>query len=227
MKSAIVTGVSRGIGLAIVQELLDKGWKVAGWGRRAPSLRHPEFRFYPADVADWNAVRSAFEATLIDFGGPPAALVNNAGLAYNGSLAEMDPGHWREMFEVNVHGVFHCCKAVIPSMKQAREGHIVNIASLASKIGTEGLAGYCGTKFAVRGISEALLKEVRNDGIKVTCINPGSVDTEMIKGLQGAAANPLRPEDVARAVAFCLETDANCLPSDLDLRPLMPKGPRA
>ncbi len=75
----------------------------------------------------------------------------------------------------------------------------------------------------MRGISEALFKELRNDGIKVTCVFPGSVDTDMIRGLKQGAGNPLRPEDVAEGVLWCLETDANCLPSELDLRPLRPR----
>jgi NAD(P)-dependent dehydrogenase (short-subunit alcohol dehydrogenase family) len=223
MKSAIVTGASRGIGLAIVEALLAKGWRVAGWSRSAPELRHPAFTFFPVDMADWEAVQEAHQATVAAFGAAPTVLVNNAGIAFNGPLADMDVARWYAMYEVNVHGVFHGCKAAIPAMKRAGGGHIVNIASLAGKTGTEGLAGYCGTKFAVRGLSEALFKELRYDGIKVTCINPGSVDTDLIKGL-GLAGNPLVPADVADAVMFCLESKGNCLPSEIDLRPLKPKG---
>lgn len=222
-RTAIVTGVSQGIGLAIVRALLDKGWKVAGWGRRAPDLTHPAFRFFPADLRDFAAVESAMADTLAALGRVDA-LVNNAGVAYAGRLESMSPERWREMYDTNVHGVFHACKAAIPAMRAAGRGHIVNIASLAGKSGSEGLSGYCGTKFAVRGISEALFKELRNDGIKVTCVFPGSVGTEMIRGLDLGANNPLRPEEVAGAVAWCLETPANCLPSELDLRPLKPKG---
>jgi len=153
-------------------------------------------------------------------------LINNAGLGYSALIEEIPVEQWEEMFAVNVNGLFYCSKAAIPDMKKAGEGHIINIASLAGTAGSETLAGYCGTKFAVRGISEAMFKELRDYGIKVTCINPGSVQTNFFKRMDGShgSSNKLQAEDVMEAILYVLKSSANALPSELDIRPLMPKG---
>jgi NADP-dependent 3-hydroxy acid dehydrogenase YdfG len=225
-KVAIVTGCSKGIGLATVKLLLDKGMKVAGWSRTAPDLKHPGFKFYATDVSDIDSVNAAYNATIKDLGDTVHALINNAGLGFASLMEEMPVEEWEQMFAVNVHGVFYCSQMVIPKMKESGEGHIINIASIAGKEGSPQLAGYCGTKFAVRGISQAMYKELRDYGVKVTCISPGSVQTNFFDSMEifNVNDNMMKAEDIASSIVYCLETSVNYHPIELEVRPLMPKG---
>lgn len=225
-KNAIVTGVSKGIGYATVLALLGKGVTVAGWGRTAPTIDNPNLKFYRCDVSDRTSVDKAYDDTCSDLGDNLPILVNNAGLGYMGPIEEMEVEQWLEMFDTNVHGVYYCTRAVVPSMKKHQLGHIVNVASIAGTNGLEMLAGYCGTKHAVVGISHSLFKELRNDGIKVTCIMPGSVQTNFFDNIETVEANSnmMQPEDIAGSIIYVLETSSNYLPADLEVRPLQPKG---
>lgn len=225
-KICIVTGCSKGIGLAVVQQLLERGARVAGWSRTVPAIDHKNFRFYQTDVRKESSVRSAYEATVKDFGKDILVLVNNAGLGYSGLMEEMPAEEWHEMFEANVHGIFYCSRLVIPVMKKLGEGHIVNIASIAGKDGSPLLAGYCGTKFAVRGISQSMYKELRDYGVKVTVISPGSVQTHFFDNIEQIQVNEnmMKPEDVAGSVLYALETSTAFHPVEIEVRPLMPSG---
>lgn len=223
-----MTGVSRGIGFATVELLLAKGMRVVGWGRTVPELQHKNFLFISCDVRSLQEVQHAYEATVQKFGNHVAVLVNNAGLGIAGKLDEMAPEDWHTMFETNVNGVFYCTRLVLPGMKGAEEGHIINISSIAGTTGIEQMAGYCGTKHAVRGISHSLYKEVRNYGIKVTCIYPGSVKTNFFDNIDGMTVsdNMMRPEDIASTIIHALESHPNYHHVDIEVRPLMPKGKR-
>jgi NADP-dependent 3-hydroxy acid dehydrogenase YdfG len=225
-KVAIVTGCSKGIGFETVKALLEKGVKVAGWSRTAPDLRDDNFRFYAADVRDIDSVNGAYNATVKDFGDTIHVLVNNAGLGFASLIEETPVEEWVQMFETNVNGLFFCSQMVIPKMKEIGEGHIINIGSIAGKDASASLSGYCGTKFAVRGISEAMYKELRDYGVKVTCINPGSVQTHFFDNIEQFSVNEnmIKPEDIAGSIIYCLETSTNYHPVELEVRPLMPKG---
>jgi NADP-dependent 3-hydroxy acid dehydrogenase YdfG len=225
-KVAIVTGCSKGIGLATVNALLEKGCKVAGWSRTAPDLKHENFTFFATDVRDIDSVNRAYNSTVKEFGDIIHILINNAGLGYAAPIEEMPVEEWVKMFETNVNGVFYCSQMVIPKMKELGEGNIINIASIAGKEGTPELAGYCGTKFAVRGISQAMYKELRDYGVKVTCISPGSVQTDFFNNIEMIQVNEnmMKPEDVAGSILYCLQTSVNYHPVELEVRPLMPKG---
>ena len=225
-KVAIVTGASKGIGRATVEALLARGAAVAGWGRTAPDgLVHDRFQFFGCDVRDEHAVAEALTNTLRELGPDVHVLVNNAGLGIAGPADGFASDDWRLMFDTNVHGTFYCTRAVLPHMKRQQLGHIVNIASIAGTTGIENMAGYCATKFAVRGFSQSLFKEVRNDGIKVTCFNPGSTQTNFFDDIPGTTANDsmMRPEDIASAIIYSLETPANFHVVEVELRPLRPK----
>ncbi len=224
-KIAVVTGVSKGIGRATVEALLEKGVKVAGWGRSEPPIEKDRFFFRQTDVTNLELVEKAYEDTVDHFGEGPHILVNNAGLGYSGPMEQMPVDQWREMFDTNVHGIFHCSRVAIPGMKDKGEGHIINIGSIAATGGVAEMAGYCGTKHAVRGISRALFKEVRYHNIKVSCVNPGSVQTDFFTNIEGAEAHEkmMKPADVAGSLIDLLETGANYLPSELEVRPLKPK----
>lgn len=223
-KVVVITGASKGIGKALVLAALAKGAKVAGWSRSKPDISHVNFIWVKCDVGDEENVQKAYAHTL-DFLGPADVLVNNAGFGKFSLLEEQSSEEWLQMFNVNVNGLFYCTKAVLPSMKQNRAGHIVNIASIAALDGIDGAAGYCGTKHAVRGISASLYKEVKKHNIKVTCVYPGSVDTEFFNGIDGITANPtmLHTEDVATMIIQALETPDNYNTLNIEVRPMNPR----
>jgi NADP-dependent 3-hydroxy acid dehydrogenase YdfG len=225
-KVAIVTGVSAGIGRATAEALLARGAAVAGWGRHAPaSLTHERFQFFECDVRDEHAVLEAFTNTQRELGPDIHVLVNNAGVGIFGAVAKFSSADWHTMFDTNVNGLFYCTRAVLTQMQQQGEGHIVNVASLAGTAGSANMAGYCATKYAVRGFSDALFKEVRPQGVRVTCIMPGSVETNFNGAQPGAAPNPhkMQPEDIAAAIVHVLEAPQATMISEIQLRPTNPK----
>lgn len=225
-KLAVVTGVSKGIGKSTVEALLASGAKVAGWGRTNNHIEHENYFFIPTDVSDIEQVDSAYEKTKAHFNQDIQILINNAGLGYQGAMHEMPLEQWKQMFDVNVHGIFYCTRLVIEEMKKSGFGHIINISSIAGTTGIETMSGYCGTKFAVRGISHSIYKEVRDYGVKVTCIYPGSVKTNFFDTIDSVQVhdNMMMPEDIASTIMHALESSPNYHHVDIEVRPLMPKG---
>ncbi|WP_456462885.1 SDR family oxidoreductase [Reichenbachiella sp.] len=222
---AIVTGASKGIGLEIVKLLLSKGVKVAGWSRTDNDITDPNYLFISVDVSDPESVAHAYSQTTEMLGEEVDILVNNAGIGHFGNMDEMPFEQWKQMFDVNVHGIYFVSNAVIPKMKELDRGHIINIGSIAGKNPVKGMVGYAGTKHAVTGISHSMFMELRDFGIKVTCIYPGSVNTNFFDDIDAVTANEnmMRPQDVAGSVVHCLETHPNYLPVDFEVRPLRPK----
>ncbi|OGX81279.1 SDR family oxidoreductase [Hymenobacter glacialis] len=225
-KVAIVTGASKGIGRATVEALLARGAAVAGWGRTAPEgLVHERFQFFECDVRDEVAVAEALTNTQRELGPEIHVLVNNAGLGIAGAVDGFKTDDWKLMFDTNVHGTFFCSRAVLPQMKRQQVGHIINIASIAGTTGIENMAGYCASKFAVRGFSQSLFKEVRNHGIKVTCVSPGSTQTNFFDDIPGTTPNDamMSPADIAGFIIYSLETPFNFHVVEVEMRPLQPK----
>jgi len=225
-KVAIITGVSKGIGRATAEALLARGAVVAGWGRTAPEgLAHERFHFFECDVRNETAVQEAYTNTLRELGPAVHVLVNNAGIGNFGPVDGFSSEAWHAMFDTNVHGLFYCTKVVLPQMKQQQEGHIINVASLAGTAGSPNIAGYCATKYAVRGFSDALFKEVRPQGVRVTCIMPGSVETNFNGATPGQEPDPhkMQPEDIADAIVHTLEAPQRTMVSELQMRPSQPK----
>lgn len=224
-KLAIVTGVSKGIGLETVKVLLDAGMVVAGWGRTNPEVNHQNYHFFGTDVANWDNVQGSYQRTKEKLG-KPSVLINNAGFGVLGLIHEIDVDDWKAMFDVNVHGLFYCIKQVVPDMIELQEGHIINISSIAGTNGVEMMSGYVGTKHAVTGIGHSIFKELRNHGIKVTTIYPGSTNTNFFDKIEvmNANENMMRPEDIAQTVLQSLQTHPNYHVVDVEVRPLMPKG---
>ncbi len=234
-KVALVTGSSSGLGLVFAQTLVERGMHVYGLARRLePMQRLREKvgdRFHPVscDVRDEMQVKKAVDQAIqeqsrID------VLINNAGLGRFAPAAELSTEDWDVQLETNVRGTFLCSRAVIPSMRAQNEesgfgGYIINIASIAGLLGNPNLAAYNASKFAVRGFSEALMKEVRDDGIKVTCVYPGSIETSFsVNTTPAATTHKMLPEDLAATVVHLLETRDNYLISELVMRPLRPRG---
>jgi NADP-dependent 3-hydroxy acid dehydrogenase YdfG len=224
-KTVIVTGVSKGIGKALVELLLYKKAKVAGWGNTKPEIINEDFQHIKTDVRKYKEVENALQKTQDEFGEQVHVLVNNSGLGYFSFLEETSLEKWDEMFQVNVNGIFYCCKKVIPVMKKYSYGHIINVASIAGLEGMAKASGYCGTKHAVRGITESLFRELRDFNIKVTGVYPGSTKTDFFRNAQGIKAhdNMMMPEDVAQQIVNSIETPDNFLVNAIEMRPLQPK----
>ena len=225
-KNAIVTGASKGIGLEIVNILLAKGVNVVGWSRSGVDLNADNFKSFQVDVADENAVNKGFELSRSWLGGDVHFLINNAGYGQFGDFEEMSSDDWQAMFQTNVHGLFYVTKCVIPDMKKIDFGHIINISSIAGKNPVKNAVCYSATKHAVTGLSHSLFMELRDFGIKVSCVYPGSVQTSFFDEIAQIEANDnmMHPIDVAQSVVELLHTSANYLPVEIEMRPLRPKG---
>jgi NAD(P)-dependent dehydrogenase (short-subunit alcohol dehydrogenase family) len=182
-KTLLITGVSSGFGRALAQEALAVGHKVVGTVRSAQAKR--EFESVSAnaawghvlDVTDFDAIDGVVADIEADVG-PIDVLVNNAGYGHEGIMEESPLSEMRRQFDVNVFGAVAMMKAVLPFMRERRRGHILNITSMGGYITMPGIVYYCGSKFALEGISEALSKEVKPFGIAVTAVAPGSFRTD-------------------------------------------------
>lgn len=227
-KTVVITGVSKGIGRALVDLYLERGAKVAGLGRNAPDVTHERFAFYTTDVRDAEAVFASIEEVQKDIGQEIHIMINNAGLGYFGYIDELGLDKVHEMFETNVYSIFYTSKAVVPQMKEQGFGHIVNIASTAGIEGYPQVSAYCATKFAVKGMSQSMYKELRDEKIKVTCIYPGSTKTDFFRNVDNIDPHDymLMPEDVALMIVQATETPDNFHQVNIEVRPLQPRGPK-
>jgi len=225
-KVAIVTGSSKGIGFSTVNLLLKHGVKVAGWSRSKTQIDHPNFQNFQLDIRNIRSVENAYKQAVVHFGKDIHILINNAGLGFAALFEDLKVEEWHQLFDTNVNGIFYTTRLVLPQMKKIGEGHIINISSIAGNTGIETLSAYCATKFAIRGLSQALYKEVRNNGIKVTCIYPGSVQTNFFDEIENIDANKnmMQPNDIASTILHCLASSPNYHHVDIEVRPLQPKG---
>ena len=234
---ALVTGGSRGIGLAIAGALVDAGARVSITGRTPATLeearkqlaggdaaRSDRIRAVVADVRDPDDASAAVDAVVHQFGGLDL-LVNNAGVGIFRAVADTDVAAWHDVIETNLSGVFFYCHAALPHLKQRGGGWIINISSLAGKNPFSSGAAYCASKAAVNAFSEALMQEVRHDNIRVSYVMPGSVSTGFGRGESpsGPADDwKLAAEDVAEVVLDLIRHPARSLPSRVELRPSRP-----
>ena len=234
-KVAIVTGASSGLGSDFARLLVGKGVHVYGFARSGEKLDALKkelgdlFHAVQVDVRDESGIEKGV-AMVIEEQGRIDVLVNNAGLGKFGPLDQLSTENWDVQIDTNLTGVFLCTRAVLSQMKAQNAdsgfgGHIVNIASVAGLVGNANISAYNATKFGLRGFSEALMKEVRQDGIKVTCIYPGSVATNFgaVAGSSGSP-NPMQSIDIAHTLLHVLETPENYLISEVMMRPLRPRG---
>ncbi|MEM5456152.1 oxidoreductase [Paraburkholderia phytofirmans] len=182
-KTFLITGVSSGFGRAFAQAALDAGHTVVGTVRNAAArdaftaLAAERAHAVVLDVTDFEAIAPAV-AAIAQTVGPIDVLVNNAGYGHEGTLEESPLDDLRRQFDVNVFGAVAMIKAVLPVMRERRSGHIINITSMGGFTTMPGIAYYCGSKFALEGITDALAKEVAGFGIKVTAVAPGSFRTD-------------------------------------------------
>ncbi|MEJ7710768.1 MAG: SDR family oxidoreductase [Pyrinomonadaceae bacterium] len=231
-KSAIVTGGTKGIGRAIAEALMREGANVCISARRGDEveLAVSELNRMDAgqaagvvcDVRSEEEVEALIEHAVDEFGGVDI-LINNAGVGIFKPVEETSPEEFRTVLETNLFGVFYCCHYVIPEMKKRGGGYIINISSLAGTNAHPRMASYNASKFGLNGFSEALMQEVRADGIKVSYIMPGSVNTYFRGDEPQADKNwQLQPEDIARVVLDLLHHDERSLPSRVEIRPANP-----
>ncbi len=230
-KVAIVTGASSGIGAEFSRALINKGATVYGLARSTDKLETARDnlgdRFVPVtmDITDHDAIKKWIEETFSEQN--PDILINNAGVARFKNVDKLSLEEWESMIQTNLSGTFYMTRQIVPLMKQHESVcHIINIASIAGKIGNPQLTGYNASKFGVRGFSEALFKEVRYDGIKVTCFYPGSIATSFFgQNDMETHSNMMQPDEVAEVLINILETPDNFLINDITMRPLNPKPP--
>jgi NAD(P)-dependent dehydrogenase (short-subunit alcohol dehydrogenase family) len=182
-KTILITGVSSGFGRALAEEALSAGYRVVGTVRseeatqRFESLDAANAFGRLLDVTDFDSIGDVIEEIEANVG-PIDVLVNNAGYGHEGVMEESSLGEMRRQFDVNVFGAVAVMKGVLPYMRERRRGHILNITSMGGFVTMPGIAYYCGSKFALEGISEVLGKEVKPFGIRVTAVAPGSFRTE-------------------------------------------------
>jgi 3-oxoacyl-[acyl-carrier protein] reductase len=230
-KVVIVTGGTRGIGRAVAAALLAGGADVMICGRRAAEAERVAAgleRDGPGkcagmgcDVRHYDEVEALVSRVAQTFGGLDV-LVNNAGIAGKGAVADIPLDLWHAVIDTNLTGVFHCCRAAIPFLRKRGGGYIINIGSLAGVNPIPNLSAYNASKFGLVGFSEAFMQEIRYDGIRVSTILPGSVDTEFGGRTPSQEDWRLAPDDVAKVVLQLLSHDPRSLPSRVEIRPSMP-----
>jgi NAD(P)-dependent dehydrogenase (short-subunit alcohol dehydrogenase family) len=183
LKSFLITGVSSGLGAAIADAALAQGHRVVGTVRSEASARQFEAKApgrahaLHLDVTDFDAIPSVVRNAL-QLVGAIDVLVNNAGYGHEGTLEESSMSDLRRQFDANVFGPVAMIKAVLPGMRARGAGHIINVTSMGGFITMPGISFYCGSKFALEGITEALAKEVLSLGIRVTALAPGQFRTD-------------------------------------------------
>ena len=233
-KVAVVTGGSRGIGYSIAEALLAEGAKVFICGRDASVLESELARLASAakervdgrvaDMRRYEDCRRVVHTAAKRFGGLDV-LVNNAGVGIFKPVDQLTPEEWDSIIETNLSGVFYCCREAIPLMRQRGGGYIFNISSLAGVNAFAGGSAYNASKFGLNGFSEAMMQDVRYDGIRVSYIMPGSVDTEFNRAPQFRSPESgwkLTGEDIAKAVVDLYKFPKTALASRIEMRPSQP-----
>ncbi len=179
----MVTGGAQGIGFAVAERLSASGARVVIWDRDAELAGEAARKLggiaYAVDVAETDAVMDLARG-VADEVGPVAILVTSAGIAgSNARVVDYDPAEWKRIIDVNLHGVFNCCRAILPQMEQAGYGRVVNIASIAGKEGNPNAAAYSASKAGVIALTKSLGKEHAGQDIAVNCVTPAAARTRI------------------------------------------------
>jgi 3-oxoacyl-[acyl-carrier protein] reductase len=224
---ALVTGASRGIGLAIARRLAQMGARVSICARKQETLNEAvsglksagnEVLASPADVTREDQISALVRRTQQALG-PIDILVNNAGIGVFGPFLEQTEADWDAVLDTNLKSVFLLSRAVAPEMIRRKSGHIINISSLAGKNTFASGAIYCASKWGLLGLTGCLAEELRGHGIRVSAICPGTVNTAFSPHAGKDASKMLQPEDVAHAVAALVTQAPGSFISEVQMRP--------
>lgn len=223
-RSVLITGASKGIGRATALRLAPD-FDIIALARSEAGLRSlgaevaalgGNFTAIDVDLRDPAAVAAGLEGIHCD------VLVNNAGVMHKKNFIDLTPDEWNEMVDVNFNALYHVTRAVLPGMIAQGRGHIINVASIAGRSAFTGGTAYAGTKHAVLGFSECLMLEVREYGVKVSTIMPGSVATEFFPAGTDLSWM-LKAEDVAESIATVLSMPEHALVYNVEVRAALPK----
>ncbi|GGF99111.1 3-ketoacyl-ACP reductase [Pontibacter amylolyticus] len=215
-KSALITGAGKGIGKAIAIALAKEGVNVGLLARTKAQLEEVAIELKahgvkaavaPADVTDINSVNEAVKQIGAELG-PIDILINNAGIGKFGKFLELEPAEWENIIRVNLMGAYYVTRAVLPEMIERQTGDIINISSTAGQRGAAVTSAYSASKFALIGLSESLMQEVRKHNIRVSTLTPSTVATDMAIDLKLTDGNPdrvMQPEDFAELIVAQLK----------------------
>jgi NAD(P)-dependent dehydrogenase (short-subunit alcohol dehydrogenase family) len=227
-KVAVVTGSTKGIGLSIAEHMHAAGAAVVISSRTAKDVAAVAKRLgppaigIPCDVGD-PAACERLVAETVERLGRLDILVNNAGFGIFKPITELSVDEWRRQIDVNLGGVFYCCKAAMPHLRATGDGFVVNIGSLAGRNFFAGGTGYNASKAGLVGMSEAMMLDVRHDDVRVSIVMPGSVNTHF-RGEQASGRSwPLEADDVALAVMQLLDFPRQAHVSRVEMRPSQPQ----
>lgn len=221
-KKAIITGGSRGLGKAVAIALAQQGVDIAIIGRNEATLIEAageiaqydtKVLYAEADVTNAEAIQEAVSYFHEEFGAIDI-LINNAGVSAFGSFVTMDPQEWMHIMNVNVMGIYHITKTVLPIMIQQNCGDVINVSSTAGLTGNATTSAYSASKFAVIGMTESIMKEVRKNNIRVSTLTPSTIATDMAQSLgilPENTDNMLQPEDFAELVTDILKMNQRAL----------------
>jgi NAD(P)-dependent dehydrogenase (short-subunit alcohol dehydrogenase family) len=235
MRTAVITGGTRGIGRAIATAILSGGGRAMIAGRDAEHVQQAVDELgrecgdparvagLPVDVQNRESVDALMAQTASRFGGFDT-VVNNAGVGRFVDVASMTDLDWHDTLATNLTGAFYCSRAALPWLRQAGGGWIVCIASLAATNPFAGGAAYCASKAGLIAFSESLMQELRHENIRVSVVLPGSVNTGFSRSSDADASWKLAPADVAQAVMDLLAQPSRSLPSRVEIRPARPRG---
>ncbi|MCF8247122.1 MAG: SDR family oxidoreductase [Saprospiraceae bacterium] len=230
-KTALITGGSKGIGYGIAESLLKEGLNVAITGRNAATIeaaaaelsKFGKVLAITADVRDFESQKAAVAKTLAAFGSLDV-MVANAGVGHFANIADLTPEQWHETIDTNLTGVFYSVKASLEALT-ATKGYLITIASLAGTNFFPTASAYNASKFGLVGFTQAVMLDVRDRGIKVTTIMPGSVATHFNNHTPNAAdAWKIQPEDLGQMTVDLLKMNPRTLPSKVEVRPAQVAG---
>lgn len=227
-RTALITGASKGIGLSVARALIADGYAVTITSRNAAEIAQVAAelgagaRGVACDVKDPAAVQAEVDAHVQAFGGLDVLFVN-AGVGHFGNIADLSIQEWQDVIDTNLSGAFYTVKAAIPALSQ-RGGYIFTLSSLAGKNPLPGGGAYNASKFGLNGLSEVMNLDLRDRGIKVTQIMPGSVATHFAGHTPDAEKDAwkIQPEDLAQLTVDLLHMPQRTLPSRVEVRPSRP-----
>ncbi|MDC0422969.1 SDR family NAD(P)-dependent oxidoreductase [Methylophilaceae bacterium] len=234
-RNAVITGSTQGIGLAIAREFLERGHNVYICGRDEIKLKKvlkdlsvlfgsERVHGSVCDVSSLVSVEKMIKESLGHFGSIDV-LVNNAGVGFVTPFEKITPDQWSEIINVNLTGVYNCCRAALPWLKKNKVSDIINLGSRAGRYASAGGAGYNTTKFGLQGFTEALFLDLNQYGVRVSLVAPGNVSSgfaDIIGGL-GSEEWFLSPSDVAKVVADIIASNSRANVNWVEIRPSRPE----